>query len=1158
MRVRDSYCGAWLLCIGLIVAPMSVAVAQPPSDSPPALPPTPPAASAAPANPTTGVIPPAAIAPAPVDSVPKTSPAVITPSNYPAIQYLKNRAGELVPVLKGAEFEGYLKYLESLRAPPPNNVENWSISRLSFEGHAGPEFAELTTRIELQILEGSRTIFVPLKMVEGTLRDEEHQGAGPCGLWKNDPEQGQIWWFRGAGKYELKLVQLVPIRTKDLPNRRLQLTLPPSTVSDLKLRIPSPSIRTSTEDRAARMQVVSQDGESTIELFGLGQKLDLSWQPVPSQSALNPTFHSRTAMNILIDGQSVLLEANQRIEPLQGELTEVTVKLPAGMDLVKLEGTRYKEHRIESQNQSVVRVLFERDERNPASPVDLKWLLRSRIAPDQTRILLGGFEVENGRIQSGIAVIRVSGAYRTQRIEAQDRNIVRESLAGLDRQTSPPLPGAGDPSNIVGVYRILEQPFQLALNLEKIDPYVSSEQPQYVAHFSGNAIELEATFTLQVARGSVEEFMLDWPDWKSSGWTIDSCIVRKISDRPEPEEERQYDITLDTSSEDVVDVQAAEPVIGHLQIRVQAHRPVTSSVEETQLQFPELRNARAENGVLLATLADNLDAQVRPTGTTTIRPLDPPQISSELLTRQQDRRRMAYLLNNFQSGLAVKTTVKPPSLTIESMATISSSDRGLAIDQELNYSIAYQRFSQLMVWVPTSWLEHCEYRLSTGEQLKPVTTQLQEPGYQQIRLPLEKSRTGSLQLIIRTQVGTAELSRSDEVVIPLARPTEDRLSRSRLQIRNLTGVELSIEDDKWTRESGNDAAPLWASPTLASQVRTKVKFLTETPLSGLIVSRAWIRTVVDGLGQEYTAARLRISGIRNSLRFTLPPQSELIKVQFRGKPVSPTRLVDAPTTYEIVLTEPLEPTSGNEDIFECEYSVAISPQGGFLHQIRYQPLQVGSASVWHDLLWELVLPPDEHLLQSPRQLNPLYRWERHGAIWSRTNPDSTILLTDGFLPGSFENSGNPLAGWNKYCFSRFGSVPDIQFTTIRRHLIVAIGAGCALGFSILLMNLPILRHVLVLWGAGMVLAILSIWYSEPVMLFLQPAVIGFVLALISSIFQLWWKGRFSRRIVGHTSELRRNSGIAPYRSSNSSPPASNPPSTSIRSGAPVSHSGISP
>ncbi|MCA9097109.1 MAG: hypothetical protein KDA36_01940, partial [Planctomycetaceae bacterium] len=101
------------------------------------------------------------------------------------------------------------------------------------------------------------------------------------------------------------------------------------------------------------------------------------------------------------------------------------------------------------------------------------------------------------------------------------------------------------------------------------------------------------------------------------------------------------------------------------------------------------------------------------------------------------------------------------------------------------------------------------------------------------------------------------------------------------------------------------------------------------------------------------------------------------------------------------------------------------------------------------------------------------------------------------------------------------------------------------------------RHVLVFWVVGTLIATLSLWYPEPVILFLQPALIGFALGLLSSIGQLWWRRRSKTQIEGKTSAIVWRSSIAaPSRERTPAPPSSVQPSTSLRGSAPVGHSGL--
>ena len=51
------------------------------------------------------------------------------------------------------------------------------------------------------------------------------------------------------------------------------------------------------------------------------------------------------------------------------------------------------------------------------------------------------------------------------------------------------------------------------------------------------------------------------------------------------------------------------------------------------------------------------------------------------------------------------------------------------------------------------------------------------------------------------------------------------------------------------------------------------------------------------------------------------------------------------------------------------------------------------------------------------------------------------------------------------------------------------------------MNVPSTRHVLTLLLLGFLTTLAALWYSEPILVLLQPAGLGLVLALLASIAQ---------------------------------------------------------
>jgi hypothetical protein len=207
-------------------------------------------------------------------------------------------------------------------------------------------------------------------------------------------------------------------------------------------------------------------------------------------------------------------------------------------------------------------------------------------------------------------------------------------------------------------------------------------------------------------------------------------------------------------------------------------------------------------------------------------------------------------------------------------------------------------------------------------------------------------------------------------------------------------------------------------------------------------------------------------------------------------------------------------------------------------------------------VWELFLPADEYLFRSPGQFNPLYRWQRQGFLYSRVN----TLTVDGLaewmgikskLRPDFETTA-----WNRYVMSRFGAVPSVRIVTLRRHLIFAIGAGIAFGVTVLLLSWPLMRNVLVFWGIGMILAVVGIWYPEPLFLFLQPGLVGFCLGLVSCIVQVWRQNQSGPRGKWSMVPGKRSFSSAPAFVVRPTPGSSVQASTSLRGGAPLGHGGL--
>ncbi|MFO1020555.1 MAG: hypothetical protein U0903_07650 [Planctomycetales bacterium] len=1013
------------------------------------------------------------------------------------VLFLRNDKGEYIAVPLGPTLEDYLKFRRDQTATKAATNE-WSLSRLSLDGDVKGDLAHLTARIRLKITKASGPVLIPLKFQEATLQDFQHEeGPGDLELKETNLDQGQVWSFSEKGDHVLRLSLIQKIR-KDVPTRRLQLTLPDCPISELKLKVPFARVRATTTDERIPLEVSpGPEGTSFIQLTGLGSRLDLSWQPLQEQLSAATLLTVRSGMNVIIDGRTLLMEVNQRVEALQGTFSELHVTFPPGMEILKIEGTRYKEHRIESRDNSLVTVLL----KEPVTTGDfteLKWTVRREIPPNVEQVALQGFSIDQARFQTGVISVRVLGAYRIQKNDDQDRNVERESLAALERMSNPSIPGQNDPSNIAAVFRFSTQPFRLALDLRKLEPYVAVESPQYVMHFAGDRLDLEMNASVQVSRGAIDQLTLLWPRWKEDGWKINPSELRKSTGNGSPEQRIQ--LLPDESAPGQIKLQTIDPLEGQFNLRITAQRPIKKP-EELQVTVPliEATNQRQGTADLITILADNLDLQVKPAEKTTIRPRDRTNLKSDLLSRYPELRRMAYQLENYQDGIRAQINLQTPRLRTESLASLSLTDNTLNVDQVLTYEASYKRMTQLLLWVPVEWGNQTRFTLLPGTPLAGVPTGTEEKGYQQLRLTLDPARMGRFEIRAQAKISSSEIPSQEPYTVHFIRMLDQAAEVSRLKLSSFAGSETTLQDPAWTRTTTPEGQVVWVSQGERGSARLTLNRSRGSEISGGVVQKSWIRMAVARDGEASTLAFYRLTGIGNHLRVEFPGKVDLLAVSWNGKRLESNRWNSSTGGYDI----DLPPSAGEvrDQLLTLEYRQVAQVRSvlGQSYRLELPILPVGTR--FKEMICEVALPPDAYLWSCPPGMTPFYRWTLHNLLWSRRSLQTSEELARWMDLRDAPAASSEYPSWNVYRFSRYGADSSLEVPTLRRHLLVLLGAGRGLLFTMLLVYVPLLRHVLLFWTVSFLLAVFSLWYTEPILLLLQPVVFGFLLALLSAVIQ---------------------------------------------------------
>ena len=165
-------------------------------------------------------------------------------------------------------------------------------------------------------------------------------------------------------------------------------------------------------------------------------------------------------------------------------------------------------------------------------------------------------------------------------------------------------------------------------------------------------------------------------------------------------------------------------------------------------------------------------------------------------------------------------------------------------------------------------------------------------------------------------------------------------------------------------------------------------------------------------------------------------------------------------------------------------------------------------------IWQVVLPSDQHLLTTPRDYATQFHWQRSLLLWTR-QPNSGYDRIERVLLEAAANRSevapmSTLAAGDSgsvYPLSCFGPPQPLVFWTMSRSAVVGCGAGLALLLGFVLIRLPVTRHVLTFLVVGFLMSLTALWFSEPVKVLLQPAILGAAMAVVAAIID-----RVGRRV----------------------------------------------
>lgn len=197
-------------------------------------------------------------------------------------------------------------------------------------------------------------------------------------------------------------------------------------------------------------------------------------------------------------------------------------------------------------------------------------------------------------------------------------------------------------------------------------------------------------------------------------------------------------------------------------------------------------------------------------------------------------------------------------------------------------------------------------------------------------------------------------------------------------------------------------------------------------------------------------------------------------------------------------------------------------------RLRLEPPRIAGADETAAVIWQVLMPPTDHLLHASGEALPEYGWRWTGTGWARQS-EWTQETLESWAGASRQN---PLgAQVNSYVLSSWGIPDHIDLLIAPRYLIwLPIGALIVLGTLLWQLSASWFRPVLTASGFGLLLAISLAWPDLGIIA-AQLLLIGVVLVVVYRLVEWVVRYRASRRSVFTTriGQSERRSADGSYR-----------------------------
>jgi hypothetical protein len=1031
----------------------------------------------------------------------------------------------------GMTYEDFLKAWKKLNEPATAESQpHFTVERIRVDARAQGQRAELKFEANVHVL-ADGSIDVPLGLVGAILQGEprlSQQDQPPQPAAKDqpasksstrdeyldfDPQQGGfVAHLNGrAGEQRLLSLDLIVPLTRDGAETTLALNLPRAVSSSLALDIDSPISEARANNGAVVKKEPSPHGGTRIDVAGATGQFRLTWQGANKDGVgVASVLNAVGAIHVTIDGRGVRSDARLTVQSFGGTFDQFRVRLPRGAKLIRdpsVAANQEPKYRMSEEptapaarsEQPAGQVVLVELKEKQQGPVVID-LSTEQPGHDTTQAIeLGGFEVLGAVRQFGDIGLNVAADWQA-----------RWNIGSNVRQVDPTeIDRSLQRSDLTAAFQYDRQPWSLGVHVSPRQSRVHVT-PLYELEVLPEEARLTVRLAYQNFGARAFEFRVETAGWEMTGEPVESGGL---------------------VDQDRVTVTPKGILI----------LPLAQATRKTEVAF-SLRRAldRAASRLQLplpVPLADSVA-----TGQLTVRvpaevELLPDLMSSGGLTAAPAREangaadsqgvelHFRTLLPNAVFAATRSNRKREESTQITTRVEVGGDF--LEVDERVEYAVLYEPLTEFLLEAPYELpLDDEELEIAllsaatgaseTGERRTPLRFEaaVDEGEFlstdsRRVHVVLPQPRIGKFTVSIRYRVARLQPASNRQTIdVPLLAPVDARFESQRATISTPRGLHVSLG----SIADASSWKPVASPQRKASAAGAEFEFATDRselslPLvmgtadssapSATVVDRVWLQTwLSSGNAQDRAAFRLRTSSPQTTVE--LPPEAPPsdVEVLVDGRPAD----VAARAAGRIVVRLPRDPANAADTSEQATHTLEVRfrrpVQPALVARHGVTPPRIDGSTELSQIYWQIILPGDEHIVQSPEQLVSASQWQWLGSFWGRRPIKSQAELEEwvGATPQQAPTDAD-----NQYLYTGLLPVSSIAFVTTPRWLIVLLASAATLVLFTGLFYLPMATRPWMLIALVVIIAAAAIAYPSAALLIAQAAAIGVLLAALSAI-----------------------------------------------------------